>query len=70
MKPNQDRFLMALYYAYGRNDADIQAGRDWPFEPIAFAEFHDAQWKALERGDASYCPSVQDSYEIYRRSLK
>jgi len=60
------RFLMGLYYAHGRNDAALyQAER---VDAIAFAERYAAQWDEFQRGACSFMPSVQDAFDIYRRS--
>lgn len=63
MTPNE-RFIMALYYAYGRNDA-IQS----VVEPLKFAEHYAALYDDFQRGESSYMPSVQDTFSTYRGSL-
>lgn len=64
------RYLMALYYGYGRQDQLIAHGNDWSVEPINFAEFYAAQWADYASGRSSSMHAVQDAWEIYRRSLK
>ena len=66
---HNDRFMMGLYYAYGRHDAAAAARKGWPpFEPIAFAEHYAALWRDCETGRSSFCPSVQDAWDGYRRA--
>lgn len=67
-QPNRDRYLMALYYGYGRKDAAI--GEPKAPDPINFAEFYAAQWDEFQRGAASSMPSVQDAWDLYRRSRR
>ena len=71
------RYVMALYYAHGRKDEQAATERlvhatITPVgpDPIRFAEFYANQWADYEDGRASYMPSVQDSWDLYRRSLK
>lgn len=68
------RFIMALYYAHGRADhhrwiPDENRPLVYLPDPIAFAEWYAAQWDEFQRGACSHCPSVQDAYDTYRRSL-
>lgn len=67
------RYVMALYYAYGRADASSPSittgGRRTLVDPIAFAEFYMARWEEFTTGQSSHMPSVQDSWDTYRRSL-
>jgi hypothetical protein len=60
-----DRYLMALYYAYGRKDA---GGVGCYIDPVAFAEFYAAQWQQFGSGQMSFMPSVQACWDQYRRS--
>lgn len=60
-----ERFVMALYYAYGRSDAT----RHWVVDPISFAEFYAAQYAEFLTGSISYMPSVQSAFDVYRRSV-
>jgi hypothetical protein len=61
-----ERYIMALYYAYGRADER----RDWERpEPIQFAEHYAALHDDMASGRSSHCPSVQDAWDRYRRSL-
>lgn len=59
-----ERFIMALYYAYGRNDS-IQSQLD----PIKFAEHYLGLFADFTNGEASHMPSVQDAWDRFRRSL-
>jgi len=59
-----ERFLMALYYAYGRNDS-IRSTLD----PIAFAEHYMGLFADFTNGEASHMPSVQDSWDHFRRMV-
>jgi hypothetical protein len=65
-----DRYVMALYYAYGRADADNKAIGHIQVKPLAFAEFYDAQWADYLRGQCSHMPSVQDAWDQFRRMVK
>lgn len=60
---HNDRYIMAHYYAYGRVDATDGLAE---LDPIQFAEHYSQCWNDLERGTASYCPSVQDAWNQYR----
>lgn len=66
---HNDRTIMALYYAFGRADADRAAGDRVRVEAISFAEFYSAQWDEFQRGECSFMPSVQDAWDTYRQSL-
>ena len=59
-----ERYLMALYYAYGRNDS-IQSQLD----PIKFAEHYMSLFTDFTNGEASHMPSVQDAWDHYRRMV-
>src|SRR5690349_11383495 len=63
---HRDRYIMALYYGYGRQDA---ANWEQELDPIRFAEHYAALWADVESGRSSFCPSVQDAWEQFRRSL-
>ena len=63
------RYIMALYYAYGRADAPLAYEGPQRVDPIKFAEFYMAQWDEFQRGESSYMRSVQDAWDVYRRSL-
>jgi len=69
MTTNRDRYIMALYYAYGRSDAQQQAGERVSVGAIPFAEWYAARYDEMLNGSASFCPSVQDGWDTYRRSL-
>lgn len=64
-----DRYVMALYYAYGRRDATCRGATTIPATPeaIPFAEFYTSLWDEFQRGQSSHMPSVQDAWDQYRR---
>jgi hypothetical protein len=64
---HNDRLIMALYYAHGRNDAPDGAT---VVGALPFAEWYAAQWDEFQRGECSFMPSVQDAWDTYRRSVK
>jgi hypothetical protein len=55
----EQRFLMALYYAYGRSDAGAKV------DPMAFAKHYARMFEDLQAGVAGHCPSVQDAFGYY-----
>jgi len=65
LSSSAERYLMALYYAYGRKDA---GGVGCYIDPVAFAEFYAAQWQQFGSGQMSFMPSVQACWDQYRRS--
>jgi hypothetical protein len=69
MTLHNDRYIMALYYAHGRADAQAKAGERQSVGPTLFAEFYAAQWAQYIAGEQSFMPSVQDAWDLYRRSL-
>lgn len=65
---SEKRYLMALYYAYGRADAARQTGAANIPEPMPFAEHYAAMYDEFMNGTVSSMPSVQDAWDVYRRS--
>jgi hypothetical protein len=63
-----DRQLMALYYGYGRKDASI--GEPVAPDPLRFSEFYRSQAEEFFHGTSSYLPSVQEAWDVYRRSRR
>jgi hypothetical protein len=68
------RQVMALYYAYGRLDHHNSLPPENRVlvrlpDPIKFGEWYLAQWADFTNGECSFMPSVQDAWDIYRRSL-
>lgn len=66
---NSERFLMALYYAYGRADSSHGLTEAAKVDPIPFAEHYMDLFADFTNGEASYMPSVQAAWDVYRRSL-
>jgi hypothetical protein len=59
------RYVMALYYAYGRNDSVAGTIGEVYVPPIEFAEHYQELYAALEAGTSSFCPSVQDAWTAF-----
>jgi hypothetical protein len=60
-----ERYIMALYYGYGRQDA---CRTHSTVDPIVFAEHYLSLFADFTNGESSYMPSVQDAWDRFRRS--
>jgi len=60
-----ERYIMALYYAYGRADAARSIN---VVDPIVFAEHYLSMFADFTSGQCSYMPSVQDAWDRFRRA--
>ena len=61
------RQIMALYYAYGRSDG--AAPTNTRVDPIDFSEFYLGLFQEFTSGQCSHMPSVQDAWDLFRRSV-
>ena len=55
-----ERRLMAIYYAYGRKDAERST-----IDANEFGDHYAALWAEVEAGTSGFCPSVQDAYDTW-----